>query len=166
MISDIEAGIYRDQIIRQLEIFKKLDVDPYSHEDAYQYQKMIAFSEGQLFAINKIIGGYDKPVKCISFDMYGASDDLIELEGDIRDEIGAFDVVRKFYLSDGTCGTIEYTEEGVWRISVLETGTAKVNIIKPTQSEIDEDTNYTDKATFIGNIEWIVFDDGTIVKPR
>ena len=90
---------------------------------------------------------------------------MLNLNGDINDEIGAYDVVSNFVLSDGTRGTIEYTDEGVWRINILEYGSVKVDIIHPTQEEIDNDTNYTDKATFTGNIDWIVFDGGQIFKP-
>ena len=32
----------------------------------------------------------------------------------------------------------------------------------PTQFEIDADTNYTDKATFTGIIEWLAFDNGKL----
>jgi len=95
---------------------------------------------------------------------FSADGMMIEPDGDICDELGAYDVVRNFVLSDGTRGTIEY--DGVWRINILESGSVEVNIIHPTQDEIDNDTNYTDKATFTGNIDWIIFDNGQMFKPR
>jgi hypothetical protein len=166
MLSEKEIADYREGVIKQLSLFQKLDIDPHDDENAHEHKLMIAFKEGQLFALNKIISGYDEPVKCVSFTMSGYSDDLVELNGDICDELGAYDVVSNFVVSDGTRGTIEYTHEGVWRINILEHGTVKVDIIHPTQDEIDNDTNYTDNATFTGNIDWIIFDGGQIFKPR
>jgi len=166
MLSEKEISDYRERVIKQLLLFQKLDIDPHDDENAHEHKLMIAFKEGQLFALNKIISGYDEPIKCLSFTMYGASDDLVELEGGINDELGAYDVVSNFVLSDGTRGTIEYTKDGVWRINILEHGDVRVNIIHPTRDEIDNDTNYTDRATFTGNIDWIIFDGGQIFKPR
>ena len=164
MLSEEEIIDYRKRAEKQLALFEKLDVDPHSNENALDYSLMIVFKEGQVFALNNILDGFVVIKKNVSFSLSGTSDDLIELDGDISDELGAYDVVRKFVLSDGTHGTIEY--DGVWRINILEFGTVEVNIIHPTQDEIDNDTNYTDKATFTGHIEWIMFDNGQMFKPR
>jgi hypothetical protein len=164
MLSEEEIIDYRKRAEKQLVLFEKLDVDPHSNENALDYSLMIVFKEGQVFALNNILDGFVVIKKNVSFSLSGTSDDLIELDGDISDELGAYDVVRKFVLSDGTHGTIEY--DGVWRINILEFGTVEVNIIHPTQDEIDNDTNYTDKVTFTGHIEWIIFDDGQMFKPR
>lgn len=166
MLSEEEIMDYRKRVEKQLALFEKLDVDPHSNENAFEYRLMIAFKEGQVFAINNILDGFVIIKRNVSFSLSGTSDDLIELDGDIRDEIGAYDVVRNFVLSDGTHGTIEYTNGGVWRINIIEFGSVEVNIIHPTQDEIDNDTNYTDKATFTGDIDWIIFDDGQMFKPR
>jgi len=164
MLSEKEIVDYRKRAEKQLLLFEKLDVDPHSNENALEYSLMIAFKEGQVFALNNILDGFVVIEKNVSFSLSGTSDDLIELDGDICDELGAYDVVRNFVLSDGTRGTIEY--DGVWRINILESGSVEVNIIHPTQDEIDNDTNYTDKATFTGNIDWIIFDNGQMFKPR
>jgi hypothetical protein len=159
---------YRERLLMQLEGLESIDVDPYNDENAVEYQKMLSYHEGQLKAVNRILNiSSDKPINHSVFTMYGGSDDLIELEGDISDELGAYDVVRKFFLSDGTSGTIEYTKSGVWEIKILKYGcdNIKVDIVHPTEKEIEDDTNYTDKATFSGKIEWIIFDEGTILKP-
>jgi hypothetical protein len=164
MLSEEEIMDYRKRVEKQLSLFEKLDVDPHNNKNTLDYNLIITFKEGQVFALNNILDGFVVIKKNVSFSLSGTSDDLIELDGDISDELGAYDVVRKFVLSDGTYGTIEY--DGVWRINILESGSVEVNIIHPTQDEIDNDTNYTDKATFTGNIEWIIFDDGQIFKPR
>jgi len=164
MLSEKEIVEYRKRVEKQLTLFQKLDIDPRNDENAHEYHLMIAFKEGQVFALNNILDGFVISKKNVSFLLSGASDDLIEIDGDITGELGAFDVVRGFVVSDGTRGTIEYTEEGVWRINILEHGSVEVNIKHPTQDEIDNDTNYTDKATFTGVIDWIIFDSGQIFK--
>jgi len=166
MLSDKEAIDYRERVMKQLLTLQKIDVDPHTNEDAHEHKLMVAFKEGQVFALNNILDGFKTINKFVSFTLYGASDDLIELEGGIDDELGAYDVVSNFVLSDGTRGTIEYTKDGVWRINILEHGDVRVHIIHPTREEIDNDTNYTDRATFIGDIDWIIFDGGQIFKPR
>jgi len=166
MLSDKEITGYRERVVKQLLTLQKIDVDPYTDEDAHEHKLMIAFKEGQVFALNNILDGFKTINKSVSFTLSGYSDDNVELNGDIDDEIGAYDVVSNFVISDGTRGTIEYTDEGVWRINILEQGTIKIDIIHPTQDEIDNDTNYTDRATFTGDIDWIVFDGGQIFKPR
>ena len=164
MISEEDIIKYQSRLVMQLDGLKNLDIDPHDDENAVDHQRMISYLEGQLKAVNRILNVPEEPVKIITFIMTGTSDDLIELDGDINDELGAYDVVRGFYLSDGTAGTIEYTD-GVWRINILVHGEVKVIIVHPTQKDIDEDINYTDKATFTGPVEWIIFDNGQIFKP-
>ena len=166
MLSEKEIVDYRTSVQKQLLTLQKIDIDPHSDENAHEHKLMIAFKEGQVFAVNNILDGFKVIDKSVSFTLSGYSDDNVEMNGDINDEIGAYDVVSNFVLSDGTRGTIEYTDDGVWRIKILEHGSVKVDIVHPTQEEIDNDTNYTDKATFTGNIDWIVFDGGQIFKPR
>ena len=62
--------------------------------------------------------------------VYGASDDLIEFEGDIHGEIGCYATDDKDNLgvliafSDGTIATVRYGKNGhaVWGITVLRRG--------------------------------------------
>ena len=46
----------------------------------------------------------------------GASDDLIEMYGAIDDEFGAYDVNTMLTFDNGVRLTIDYTDDGVWRI--------------------------------------------------
>ena len=64
----------------------------------------------------------------------GASDDLIEIDGDIREEFpyiehqstdGGGDLIA---VSDGTVLRIEFTRAGVWTIRALTVGTGHVEI--------------------------------------
>lgn len=87
--------------------------------------------------------------------IYGASDDLIEIEGDIREEFGAYGEESSLLgFSDGSLLEVTYTEQGFWRISpiVLNTDTfyAKAEATDP-----DED--YSDRVTLEGEIAWVLF---------
>lgn len=166
MISENDVIHYRKMVLMQLDSLESLITDAYEDENAVEHKMMISDLNGQLKAYSRVLNMAESPVKNITFTMYGASDDLVELRGDMDEELGAYDVVRKFVMSEGTSGTIEYTKDGVWRINILKNASVIVNIVHPTEEEIEEDTNYTDMATFSGQVEWIIFDDGTIVYPN
>jgi hypothetical protein len=93
--------------------------------------------------------------------LYGASDDLIEIEGDINDEIDCYDDVKSIEASDGTKGKIWYNNDGVWQISISKSGTNYMGTI-PAVGEDDEHTDkdaigctsYSDVAVWKG-IDWI-----------
>ena len=57
--------------------------------------------------------------------VYGCSDDLIELEGDIDDEVGCWDETAELRFDDGTLLYVKYGKDdcgGVWAIDVIEEG--------------------------------------------
>lgn len=83
-------------------------------------------------------------------EIYGSSDDLIEIDGDIREEFNAEEGYLAF--SDGTVLYIEYGKEGIWRIRQMTKGKAKY-----TKTEGIDDDNYSDKVTLDGDISWVVF---------
>lgn len=86
----------------------------------------------------------------------GASDDLIELDGDISEEFGASynnDQGDLLALSDGTVLRIVYSNSGVWRITPVARGTAELTI---DQAPEGDDDRYTDIATLTGDIRWVV----------
>lgn len=89
-------------------------------------------------------------------EIYGASDDLIELDGDISEEFNPpydEDAGSLLAFSDGTVLKIVYGDEGIWRISPIHTGTAAYELTQGT----DMDEDYTDRATLTGEIDWVVF---------
>lgn len=89
--------------------------------------------------------------------IYGASDDLIEIEGDITEEFSWFDCNEKprpVAFSDGTLLRMRYDEDGIWRITLVEAGTA---VFSKKEGSVSKDTN--DEVTLIGDIRWIVFDN-------
>lgn len=90
--------------------------------------------------------------------IYGASDDLIEIEGDISGEIYHYDDKTEFICSDGTKGRITYDWD--WFIDVIEEGLGFVKLVRG-QDEIphtDTDaigcTSYSD-VLILKDIEWI-----------
>ena len=65
--------------------------------------------------------------------VYGASDDLIEVEGDIREEFTAlFDchdnVGGILAFSEGTIVRIVYDIDGIWRITPIRYGDFTIDI--------------------------------------
>ena len=81
--------------------------------------------------------------------IYGASDDLIEIEGDFREEIYAIDADTIPYLlsfSDSTVLEVRYDERGMWRIRRVVEGLAQYEHREGT----DVDTDYSDRATLYG----------------
>ena len=82
--------------------------------------------------------------------IHGASDDLIEIGGDIEEEFSAEDEGYLFF-SDGTLFKISYQSGGFWRINLFKEGTAKFSKVEGRDSEND----YSDKATLDGDIKWV-----------
>jgi hypothetical protein len=93
--------------------------------------------------------------------IYGASDDLIEIEGQINDEIGCFDhkLPIKIECSDGTIATIFYN--GEWKIEVKTEGSLFVWVHPTTGEEHNHIglakgcTPYSDVLILSEGIEWI-----------
>lgn len=92
----------------------------------------------------------------MSISVFGASDDLVEIEGGIREEFPYDDNDGDGMLlafSDGTVLRIMYSTTGVWRISPAQAGSAPLQI---DQAPEDDDDHYTDRATLDGTIAWVV----------
>jgi hypothetical protein len=89
----------------------------------------------------------------------GASDDLIEVDGAIREEFLYRDLREDqdhgdlLAFSDGTILRVVYTPAGVWRISSVTNGTG--SLVVEHAPENDE-RNYSDRATLGGDIAWVV----------
>lgn len=84
--------------------------------------------------------------------VYGASDDLIEVEGTIDEEFSVGADGNLLAFSDGTVLRIQHTD--VWRITpVVVPDQGLLSIVQCPEN--DED-NYSDRATLTGNILWVV----------
>ena len=84
--------------------------------------------------------------------IYGYSDDLVEIDGDYSDEIDCFDRDVEIEFKDGTKILIGYNKPnmGVWYINLLNKGTAVQTL------EICEDENaeiYSDIFTIDSEIK-------------
>lgn len=86
--------------------------------------------------------------------IYGASDDLIEIEGDIREEFGPPDGPVLLGFSDGTVLQVQYGAGGnaFWRITPIIYGSASYSKTEAT----DEDERYSDVVTLDGDIKWVM----------
>ncbi len=88
--------------------------------------------------------------------IYGASDDLIEIEGDIREEynVHVFDDDDGRYLafSDGTVVRVYYDQEGVWRFRIVSKGKATQSHALP----IGEDDHTEVLELTDASITWVV----------
>jgi len=93
--------------------------------------------------------------------IYGASDDLIEIEGEVSDEIGCYnDTKKNIVCSDGTRVKIDY--DGNWGITVIETGSLFDKIVLGSPAEephTDPDAKdcsaYSDVLILKEGIEWV-----------
>lgn len=93
-----------------------------------------------------------------SVEVYGASDDLIEVEGDIREEFThGNDGADYLAFNDGSVLSVEYTADGFWRINRAAEGVAQYEKVEA----IDADgAAYSDKVTLtipdLARWEWVV----------
>lgn len=92
----------------------------------------------------------------MSLTVYGASDDLIEIEGDIDEEFSYKDDDASqgdlIATSNGVVLRVEYGQAGVWRIRPV-VGAEKVEIILAPE---DDESNYSDRAVISGDVRWVV----------
>jgi len=94
--------------------------------------------------------------------IYGYSDDLIEIDGLIRDEVDCYNHKKpiKITASDGTIASIFYN--GEWKINVKFAGSKYVKLINSVgddSNHIDNDSldcpPYSDVLILGDGIEWI-----------
>lgn len=99
----------------------------------------------------------------MSVRVSGASDDLIEIDGDLVEEFGSGDPGELHYvaMSTGLLATITYIG-GFWRIAVLRPGTSAFTLVQGTDSTND----YTDVLTVEGPVEWVVVGLDHVVKAK
>lgn len=93
--------------------------------------------------------------------IYGASDDLIEIEGNISEEVNKIDA-KNFPIecSDGTKAKITYS--GTWDIEVIESGKLYEKIVRGNESEkphegaeLQSVPGYSDALIMMDGIEWV-----------
>lgn len=88
--------------------------------------------------------------------VYGYSDDLIEIEGDIKGEEDASRNAEKTIISsDGTMLCIVYGDQGIWKITILLKGPLFDRIDICLEENDEAEIGYSDVAYFKDGIEWI-----------
>lgn len=97
--------------------------------------------------------------------VYGASDDCIEIEGDIEEEFdytGADPDVPGNLLafSDGTVLRITFNGAGIWRITRAAAGGSTLAIDQASE----DGEEYSDRATLDGEIRWVVVGNRGVIK--
>lgn len=91
--------------------------------------------------------------------IYGASDDLIEIESTSfrAEEFNVYpneDERLILAVSDGTVLRVRYDEDGIWRFTPLVVGSANVDI---KVCPVDSEDSYTDRVTLTGeDLSWVV----------
>ena len=92
----------------------------------------------------------------MSTQLYGASDDLVELEGDLSEEFSGGDKPCLLIFSDGTVLTIKYGKEhlAVWAITLIEQGDLFGNIVFCSNEDAER---YSDTAHFKDGLRWVYF---------
>jgi len=94
----------------------------------------------------------------------GYSDDNIEIDGAIREEIGFYpnneSDSRVLVVSDGTVLRVSYDEYGIWRVTRIVEGAATMSKV---EGDADKDT--FDVVTLTHeSFKWVVVGDQVIIK--
>jgi len=100
----------------------------------------------------------------VTTKVYGTSDDLIEMEGEIlHDEIDCFGTDERskgvlLVFSDGTLLEVKYgkNNDAIWEVKLHKAGTKFLRIDLCTDSEAKP---YSDIAHFEDGIEWAYWTD-------
>lgn len=87
--------------------------------------------------------------------IYGASDDLIEVEGTLREEFNVYldldSDVLYLAISDGTLLRVRYDESGIWRFTPIVVGSSDIDI----KLGVD-DRNHSDIVIMTGeDLAWV-----------
>lgn len=83
--------------------------------------------------------------------VYGCSDDLIELDGAIREEFAAYDCVSRLTFDNGAVLTVTYGGEGIWRVETNGHPSASVLRCEDREGFTDPDGPiYSDLASVYG----------------
>jgi hypothetical protein len=91
--------------------------------------------------------------------VYGSSDDLIEVEGDVEEEF-TYRGDGFLAFSDGTLLSVTYDDNGVWRFLPLSNGVSE-RVIDPALGvdghRDDYRPAYSDIVTMQGDFVWVVY---------
>ena len=90
--------------------------------------------------------------------VYGASDDLIEFEGEFSGEVGAYGTDDDEHgvlviVSDGTVLEVKYgkNDDGIWEVKLVRKGSLFIGIDLCDDEDADP---YSDVANFAAGVKW------------
>lgn len=84
--------------------------------------------------------------------VYGASDDLVEVDGDVSVEFSPRDENCSLMFGDGTVLDVRYML-GVWRVTQRTAGHA---VFSKVEAPPADEANYSDRVTLEGDLRWLV----------
>jgi len=89
--------------------------------------------------------------------IYGRSDDLIEIEGDILEEFNVClteeDYYRYLTLSNGIVIKVNYDNDGLWRLHPIKINSSYKKIFEAHYEK--DDNNYSDIVEINDDITWV-----------
>jgi len=89
----------------------------------------------------------------MSTRIWGTSDDLVEVDGDVRGEEASFDIDTLLVCSDGSILSIEYGKLGVWKITTIRRG----DLYERVEVNDDPDADIcSDIAHFKDGMKWVI----------
>ncbi len=91
--------------------------------------------------------------------IYGASDDLVEIEGDFREEfyVSSADSFNLAF-GDGTVLDINFDRHGIWRINRVFAGSASFEKLEALGDEGARDDGtpaYSEVVKLSGDLQWV-----------
>jgi len=104
-----------------------------------------------------------------TIQIYGASDDLIEIEGAFRQEFSQYDPDENdgytLAVSDGTLLGAYYDDDGIWRFPIIKKG--GLSIVEKEEHDISDTDSYSDVVTITApRIDWVVFGSQKAINKR
>lgn len=86
-------------------------------------------------------------------EVYGYSDDLVEVEGELNEEFSAYEEPCHLAFSDGTLIDVRYNDRssGIWSIEVQKIG----DLLLKAEVYYKEEDEYSDKLHFDKGLKWV-----------
>jgi hypothetical protein len=100
--------------------------------------------------------------------IWGASDDLLEVDGDVYEEFSVYGTASDEPLfvavSDGSLWKVTYDDDGCWRVASVVVGANKHTRIEAdgveAEDRADGTCGYSDVVTIQGDVAWVALAKG------
>lgn len=91
--------------------------------------------------------------------VYGASDNLVEIEGDVREEFG-MPIDDKAYLATDAGHVVEILYDGIWRLRVLAGDATRLHEGDECADPVDGRAGYSDHVQLNGSVRHVILGEG------